>query len=240
MKISKCAAVVAIVAILAISSCRKSPSTSQNSAAEQKSTVAHVEPERVLSKDELSCKEFVQEFYDWYVSSEVSDECKQLKSTQEKTHIYFNDPINTCRRASEFHSVKVMSLKQALNPKLKRLLDEDTAEQAKHPDEIASLQADGDPFLNGNAGVIYNYIVNSAQVTDRKCHATVNETGIDGNQEEEGKIYDRIVLDLSKSSEKWMIDNIHYHYDDVYDPAKKANISYDDDLVHELNALCDK
>jgi hypothetical protein len=37
-----------------------------------------------------------------------------------------------------------------------------------------------------------------------------------------------------------MIDNIHYHYDDVYDPAKKANISYDDDLVHELNALGDK
>jgi hypothetical protein len=248
MKISKW---VAIMAIMALTSCRKVPSASQNSAGKQEVTVAHVEPERAQikperaqikperaqSKDERSCKEFVQKFYDWYVSSEVIDDCKKQKETQEKTHIYFDDSLNSCKRASEFHSVKVMSLKQALSPKLKRLLDVDAAAQAKETDGIVGL--DGDPFLNGNAGVIYNYIVDSAQVTDGKCHATVNESGINGNQEEEGKIYDRLVLDLSKSSEQWMIDNIHYRFN-YFDQAKNAEVSRDEDLIQELNALGDK
>jgi len=52
MKFDKWIAIVAIVAIPAISSCRKSRSTSQNIAAQQKPPTAHVEPERTLSKDE--------------------------------------------------------------------------------------------------------------------------------------------------------------------------------------------
>jgi hypothetical protein len=249
--VNKCKwiAVVAIVTFAALTSCRKSPSTPKITGEQQPNTVQkkpqivrkadveQAEPARVLSEDEQSCKAFVQDFYDWYVSREVTDECNQEEKMQEKMHKVFADSINTCKRASEFHSVKVMSLKQSLNPKLKKLLDEDAAAQAKETDGIVGL--DGDPFLNGNAGVIYNYIADDAHVADGKCTATVNETGINGNQEEEGKIYDHIALDLSKSSEKWMIDNIHYRIT-YFDQTKKAEVTSDEDLIHELNGLGDK
>jgi hypothetical protein len=150
MKISKCSAVVVIVAILSISSCRKSHSTSQNNAAEQKSTVAHVEPERVLSKDERSCQEFVQKFYDWYVSREVLD-----------------------AKVREGHpsSDDVVRLRpQVLSPELRELLKEDSVAQAKAED-IVGLEAD--PFFDSQ-DPSPKFLVESVSVKDGRCNAVVN------------------------------------------------------------------
>jgi hypothetical protein len=231
----------AVLAIAAISSCRKEPPAAKNTG-QQQANVAQTVPEKATqmngvkfepahaqSKEEQSCQEFVQKFYDWYVSRELEFECKHLKDT----HHEDIDSLNSCRRASEFHSVEVMRLEQALSPKLKRLLDDDYAAQAK-ADEIVGM--DGDPFLNGNAGVIYNYVVDSVQVKDGKCNATVNETGINGNGEEEGKIYDRIVPELVKTDGKWMIANLHYHRN--YSNGSKE-VSEDDDLISWLKRLSD-
>jgi hypothetical protein len=191
----------AVLAIAAISSCRKEPPAAKNTG-QQQANVAQTVPEKATqmngvkfepahaqSKEEQSCQEFVQKFYDWYVSRELEFECKHLKDT----HHEDIDSLNSCRRASEFHSVEVMRLEQALSPKLKRLLDDDYAAQAK-ADEIVGM--DGDPFLNGNAGVIYNYVVDSVQVKDGKCNATVNETGINGNGSiQKHRPVERIALD---------------------------------------------
>jgi len=180
-------------------------------------------PARSLSKDEQSCKAFVQDFYNWYVSGEVAEECKQIK----KMHSENTDILNTCKRASEFHPVSGISLKQALSPKLKELLDKDSAEQAKSTDGIVGL--DSDPFIGGNAGVIYNYLVDNVQMKNGKCFATVNEVGINGNYEEEGKIYNHLVAELDKSKEKWMISNIHFRID-----MGDGKPTMDDDLIQML------
>lgn len=211
-----------ILAVVTISSCRKThPATENTDQKHAKS--AQTVPVRALSKDEQSCKAFVQDFYDWYVSGEVAEECKQIK----KMHSENTDILNTCKRASEFHPVRGISLKQALSPKLKELLDKDSAKQAKSTDGIVGL--DSDPFIGGNAGVIYNYLVDNVQMKNGKCFATVNEVGINGNYEEEGKIYNHLVAELDKSKEKWMISNIHFRID--MGDGKQA---MDDDLIQML------
>ncbi len=219
-----------LLAIAPISSCRKESPVAKKTDQPQKANVVQDKQARPLSKEEQSCKEFVQEFYDWYVSSEIADECKQAN----KMHYENTDTLSTCKRASEFHPVKAMSLKQVLSPKLKRLLDNDYAAQAKSDDGIVGM--DGDPFLNGNGGVIYNYDVDSVQVKEGKCYAIVNETGINGNYEEEGKIYDRITVDLANANGKWIIDNLQYHR--TYNEGSKV-FSKDDDLVSWLKRLGD-
>jgi len=231
MAIGKWIAVAALPAMLLLTSCRKTSSAAPESTRQPQPAAAHVEPERQLNPAEQSCKLFVQHFYDWYVGEGLASECRSLDKGMD-------DGTKSCERASKLSTAKPMSLKDALSPRLNRLLDEDAAQQAKSQDGIVGLE--GDPFLNGNGGAIYDYVVGNIEINGRKCYAALNEVGINGNGEEQGKIYDRMIVELSSSKGKWMIDNIHYHRDDVYDPSKKANISYDDDLVHELNALGDK
>jgi len=66
-------------------------------------------------------------------------------------------------------------------------------------------------------------------VKNGKCFATVNEVGINGNYEEEGKVYNHLVAELDKSKEKWMIANVHFRFD-----MGDGKPAMDDDLIQML------
>jgi hypothetical protein len=135
MKFDKWIAIVAIVAIPAISSCRKSRSTSQNNAAKQDATGAHVEPQRVLSKDEQSCNEFVHKFYDWYLHREWSDLCKGSHDSAD------------CKKAAEFGSIEGMSEGRALSAKLQKLFADDRAAEATANEDARGYLEEHDFYL---------------------------------------------------------------------------------------------
>jgi len=215
MRISKCAAVVAIVAILAILSCRKSPSTSQNSAAQQKSTVAHVEPEHVLSKDEQSCNEFVHKFYDWYLHREWSDLCKGSHNSAD------------CKRAAEFSPVEEMSENQALSTKLQKLFKDDRAAEAAANEDARGYLEEHDFYLPTGEDPSSRYVVENVRVKDGVCKVDVY--GESEARAEKAKV----MPVLTKSQGKWVFEDFHYYYD-VYDEKAKKNVLYDEDLVRSL------
>jgi hypothetical protein len=215
MKFDKWIAIVAIVAIPAISSCRKSRSTSQNIAAQQKPPTAHVEPERTLSKDEQSCKVFVKKFYDWYVHSVWSGFCNQGHDAE------------SCKKASEFASVDEMSIKQVLSPKLEKLFDDDRAAEAASNDDGVGYLEESDPYITGNGDPSSHYEVENVRVKDGVCNVDVY------GESNEGAKDTKIMPELAKINGKSAFVNFHYHTD-YYDQNTKKQASFDDDLVTGL------
>jgi hypothetical protein len=134
----------AVLATAAVSSCRKTPPVSQIKG-QQQSSVAHVEPERVQSKDEQSCRKFVQDFYDWYINSHLS----------------------------ELHGVAWFDVPRLrprlLSPELLKLLKNENAEQIKYG---SIIHLDADPFLNSQ-DPSQKYVVQSAVISNGQCQAVV-------------------------------------------------------------------
>jgi Protein of unknown function (DUF3828) len=206
----------AVLAIAAISSCRKEPPAAKNTAQQQASvaqalpqstqqtSVAKLEPAHVPTKDEQSCQEFVQKFYDWYVFNMHDGWCKQSHDAE------------SCKEASDFHSVPAMSLKHVQSPSLTRLLDKFKAAQGEDDPGL-----DFDYYLNTQDGS-GKFEVESVQVKNNQCNAVVN--GIAGGQKRE-----RVLPELVKTDGKWLFVNFYYKFD--MGDGKPVD---DDDLVHML------
>jgi hypothetical protein len=135
---------IAVLAMAAVYSCRKTPPVSQIKG-QQQSSVALVEPERAQSKDEQSCRKFVQDFYDWYINSHLSE--SQGVS-------WFDVPLLRPR---------------SLSPELRKLLKNEDAEQVKYG---AIIHLDADPFLNSQ-DPSQKYEVQSVVVSNGQCQAVV-------------------------------------------------------------------
>ena len=208
-------AVVAIVTFAALTSCRKSPSTSQNNAAKQDATGAHVEPQRVLSKDEQSCNEFVHKFYDWYLHREWSDLCKGSHDSAD------------CKKAVEFSSIEGMSEGRALSAKLQKLFADDRAAEATANEDARGYLEEHDFYLPTGEDPSSRYEVENVRVKDGVCKADVY-----GESEASGEKA-KVMPVLAKSQGKWVFADFHYYYD-VYDEKAKKNVLYDEDLVSSL------
>ncbi len=208
MKSGKWIAVVVVVVLAALTSCRKTPFTSQNTVQQQPNAVhsepksveqtslARLEPKRTQSKDEQSCKVFVSKFYDWYVHGVWSDFCND-------TH-----DIESCKKASEFGSVEEMSIKQVLSPKLNKLFDDDRAAEAAVNEDGVGFLEEGDYFINTNGGPSSYYEVENVRVKNGVCNADVYGESKEGIEEV------KIMPELAKTGEKWVFVNFHYDYGD--------------------------
>jgi hypothetical protein len=143
--------------IAAVSSCRRTSPSSAISTRQSLESM-YAKPKEAAQADEQSCKDFVQGFYDWYVSREIVDE--KLR----------RGPISN----------DVLQLRpQMLSQELRKLLQNDSDAQAK-ADDIVGL--DFDPFLNSQ-DPSPKFIVESTSVNAGRCHAVVN--GIRDEQKHE-------------------------------------------------------
>ncbi len=169
----------AVLAIAAISSCRKTPTTSQ-STEQQPSNGAQAEHASALQMDEPSCREFVQQFYDWYVSRAELHLKSRLAGPPSNDVLQFRP--------------------QSLSAELAQALKEDIEAQAKVKDDLVGL--DFDPFLNSQ-DVISKFEVAGVRVKDGRCNAVVN--GIEG-----GKKQELVMPELTASGGTWVFVNFHY------------------------------
>jgi hypothetical protein len=110
-------------------------------------------------KKQRSCRDFVQQFYDWHISREVLDEKFPAGRTT-------SDDVLRLRP-------------HVLSPLLLRLLKEDSAAQAK-ADEIVGL--DFDPFF-ASQDPSSKFEVERVTMKDGHCHAVVN--GIERGEKRE-------------------------------------------------------
>ena len=203
MTIGKWIAITAALAMVPLTSCRKtSPATSASTSLPQP-TVAHVEPERVLTKDEQSCKEFVQYFYDWYIHDSLAAYCTKSPDHQD------------CKEAGEFHSHGEMSRKIALSPKLKRLLDEDSAAAAKE-EGVGYLEVD--PYL-ASQDPSPKFRVESVQVKNDRCDALVYGLR-DGTKQE------KVMPELARLRGRWMFVNFRYDESDDLVSGLTGDLKY--------------
>lgn len=178
--------------------------------------LAKLEPAHTQSKEEQSCQKFVQSFYDWYVFNMLDGECRKVKRLKEQ------DFSNSCKGASQFHSIAVMSLKQVLSPKLKTLQDEETTIMTKEGDP----GLDFDEYLNSQ-DPSPKYEVESVQSKEGHCNAVVN--GI-----EEGQIRERVMPELINAKGEWRFVNFHYSFN-----MGDGKPSHDDDLIQMLEGYID-
>lgn len=139
----------AVLAIAAISSCRKETPASKITD-QQQANVAQAIPAYSQSKEELSCQAFVQEFYDWYISRDVQYEKSRKVRTTSDYVLQFRPDV--------------------LSPELRRLLKDDSEAQSK-ANEIVGL--DFDPFFNSQ-DPSPKFEVESVSVMNDRCDAVVN------------------------------------------------------------------
>jgi hypothetical protein len=168
-----------IVSLAAISSCRKQtpPSTSPTP---QTAKTKQPETEGAQARNEQSCQQFVQDFYNWYVAGGPS-----------------GGKLRTGARAWD----DVLRLRpEALSPDLLGLLKDDLAASQASPDEIVGL--DWDPFL-ASQDPSSKFSVESLSVQTDHCNAWVE--GI-----ENGKKRESIGPELIRKGESWVFINFHY------------------------------
>ena len=135
--------------VTALTSCKKAPPRSQN-AGQQASGAAIAEPSSIEQGGNISCRDFVQDFYNWYVSRDVLDE----KSPTGKPT---SDDVLRLRP-------------QVLSAELGKLLKSDSDAQAK-AHEIVGL--DFDPFFNSQ-DPSPEFRVKAVEIANGRCTATVN------------------------------------------------------------------
>ena len=145
---------------------------------------------------EQSCRDFVQEFYDWCVNRDMLNE---------KSHKY--------RMTSD----EVLRLRpQAFGVKLRRMLREDSAAQARAK-ELVGL--DFDPFFNSQ-DPSSTFKVQAVTVRNGHCNAIVN--GV-----EQGAVREHVEPELILQNGKWIFINFHYG----------SESSKDDNLLDTLKVL---
>jgi len=207
-----------LLAVLAISSCRKAHPAAENTVQKQ-AKAAQTVPVRALSKDEQSCKEFVQKFYNWQVSLLVDDLfCRDsLKGTRASQEAIQEDE-EECKVASAFRNAEKLSIEKEVSPKILHYLKLEEDEQKKEEDP----GLDFDPYLN-TQDPSPKFVVDSVQVNNNRCDALVHGYDIRGQKREE------IMPELSKKNGDWIIENFHYKFD-----MNDGKPPQDDNLIHML------
>ena len=211
MRIGKWIAVVVIVVLAALTSCRRTPSTHQNGIAKQDSTPARPEPERALSKDEQSCKVFVKKFYDWYVYGVMTGFCDHATNGE------------SCIRTSDLGRDADAGFKQVLSPSLQKLISEDKAAEAAAPDDGMDYLEDHDHFIETNGDPSSRYEVENVHVKDGVCNVEV-----DGKSNADVKEV-TIMPELAKYRGRWGFVNFHYPIGDDFVSGLKGDLKSDSD-----------
>jgi len=132
------------------------------------------------SKDEQSCRDFVQQFYDWYLSFNTS-----------KGKLPANGP-------SEEDVLRLRP--QVLSPDLLRMLKEDLEASKKSPDDVEGL--DFDPFRDTQDP---SPKIKVERVTAAGGHCNAVVYGIRG-----GKKQEKVKPELAQGANGWVFVNFHY------------------------------
>jgi len=146
-------------------------------------------------KQEQSCKDFVQGFYNWYLGRSAVNEKSQTAGPAW-------DDVAHLRP-------------QALSPELLTLLKADLAASEANHDDIVGL--DWDPFL-ATQDPSTNFFVASAVVNNGRCNAVVNGIA-------HGKKRETVMPELSSVGATWVFVNFHYKIDKTQSPADENLIA---------------
>jgi hypothetical protein len=141
---------------------------------------------RSLTADEQSCKNFVQDFYDWYWN---------------RFYAHMNEPNTGGFKEPTLNDV-IRHRPQLLSARLQRLLLADQDLKAKNTDGIIGLE--GDPFLmDGNgAGANAPFDVQDAVVVGGRCQVKLSMGSPDSEVRPE----------LMKIRSGWIFFNFHYSF----------------------------
>jgi Protein of unknown function (DUF3828) len=131
-------------------------------------------------RNEQSCRDFVQQFYNWYLSRVELHLKSRLAGPPSKDVLRFRP--------------------QVLSTELAQALKVDIEAQAKVKDDLVGL--DFDPFLNSQ-DTSSKYEVASVRIRNGQCNAVVN--GIEG-----GKKQEQVMPELTASGAAWVFVNFHY------------------------------
>ena len=132
-------------------------------------------------RNEKSCRDFVQQFYDWYVPN--------MRKPHHSGGLFAYDVLR--QRPQWFHPDLLQMLKE----------DSEANEKAGRMGMIDGL--DFDPFLNTNGDFGLKAMVKEVRVHDGKCLATV--IGID-----RGKKIGKVEPELVTTGASWTFTNFHY------------------------------
>jgi hypothetical protein len=200
-----------LLAVVSLCGCR---SHSAVSPAPQKSvqlTAQQPAQSRVETDEQKSCRQFVQEFYDWNVADLNEGICHASKGSD----------LNSCKVARDPQSVAALTLRvgstvlrrkerpvdSVYGPQLYKMLKHDLDTQAKTPGEITGL--DFDPVLATNGDGSPSYRVHAVFTQGEKCHVSVWR--VDGG----GGHIQTIDPDLERLNGRWVFVNFHY-YDEKF------------------------
>jgi len=208
----------AVLAMMAISSCRKTSPAKENTG-QQQAKAPQTVPVGVQSKEEQSCQEFVQKFYDWRVSLLVDglfcrDTLKGTNASQEA----IQEDEEECKVASAYRNAEKLSIEKELSPKLQHYLKLEEERQKKEEDP----GLDFDPYLN-TQDPSPKFVADGVHVSGNSCNALVHGYDLRGQKREE------IMPELSRTNGGWIIENFHYKFD-MHDGKPPQ----DDNLIHML------
>jgi len=186
---------------------------------EQKSNqVRGVNPKAPDSPDEISCRVFVQRFYDWRVSLNVDMFCSNSLKGSRASQEAIDAQEEECRIASLYRHAEKLSPNKVLSRKLLHYQHREEAVQAK---DVEDPGLDFDPYLN-TQDPSPRFVVDDVRVNGNRCDAIVH--GYDG-----GKQREEVMPELSKAGDGWVIENFHYKID--YNDGKPPQ---NDDLIHMI------
>jgi len=167
-----------LLVLLTVSACRSHSAVAP--AQSKDSQAAVVQPARMESAPEKSCREFVQGFYDWYFDRLNTEKTRQIASPSD---------------------YEVLALRPHLfTLELRKMLHDDAVAASKNPGEIVGL--DFDPFINAQDWE-GKYWVKSVNVKDDTCHASV--WGSDA-----GKKVDIVGPELRMIGSNWVFVDFFY------------------------------
>jgi hypothetical protein len=170
----------AIAFVMLASSCRDNSAGTRGSQKDLQNLVQRPASAPVQAETEKSCRDFVQDFYDWYF-----------------------DKLNAAAGKPNSGSTVDDVLRRrprVLTEKLDRLLRDDETAAARSPGEIVGL--DFDPFINAQDWD-GKYFVKRVDVTGGDCRASV--WGLDS-----GHQLEIVEPELEMQDGKWVFVNFHY------------------------------
>jgi hypothetical protein len=166
--------------LVGISACKDHPQASPTLTTSAQRVVEQPKVRTLGNAQKKSCRDFVQGFYDWYVSPVKRD----------KQHPMGNlDVGDVLQIKPRLFSVKLLSL-----------LKEDRDIQARNPGYITGLEFD--PFLNSQ-DPSPKFQVQSVSLKDGVCRAVV--WGLD-----DGKRREEVEPELTSKYGTWGFVNFHY------------------------------
>ena len=132
-------------------------------------------------RNEKSCRDFVRQFYDWYVPG--------VGKPHHSGGLFVSDVL---RKRPKWFSADLL-----------QMLKEDTTANEKSRSRGAIDGLDFDPFLNTNGDFGSKASVNLVRIQDGQCRAEV--IGI-----EDGKPLGRVEPELAIMGTSWVFINFHY------------------------------